>query len=93
MLQSVVLYTTANLLVKALAFLPTQQLVFLRSAVSLGFCLMWLWKEGAPLLGHNRRWLLVRGLAGMVALTFADLLKVLKSAYGFSEAPRMHVQN
>ena len=36
MLQSVVLYTTANLLVKALAVLPTQQLVFLRSAVSLG---------------------------------------------------------
>lgn len=69
MLQSVVLYTTANLLVKALAVLPTQQLVFLRSAVSLGFCLIWLWREGAPLLGHNRRWLLVRGLAGMVALS------------------------
>ena len=38
MLQSVVLYTSANLLVKALAFLPTQQLVFLRSAISLVFC-------------------------------------------------------
>ena len=69
MIQSVVLYTTANLLVKALAFLPTQQLVFLRSAISLAFCVAWLWREGAPLLGHNRRWLVVRGVAGMVALS------------------------
>ena len=69
MLQSVVLYTSANLLVKALAFLPTQQLVFLRSAISLVFCAFWLWKAGAPLMGNNRKWLVVRGLSGMVALT------------------------
>ena len=69
MLQSVVLYTTANLLVKALAILPTQQLVFLRSAVSLVFCVIWLWREGAPLLGHNRLWLVVRGVSGMIALS------------------------
>lgn len=69
MLQSVVLYTSANLLVKALAVLPTPQLVFLRSAVSLVFCILWLWRVGQPLLGHNRKWLLIRGAAGMVALT------------------------
>lgn len=69
MLQSVVLYTSANLLVKALAFLPTQQLVFLRSAISLVFCGIWLWRSGTPLLGNNRKWLVVRGLSGMVALT------------------------
>ena len=40
MLQSVVLYTSANLLVKALAILPTPQLVFLWSAVSLVLCVL-----------------------------------------------------
>ena len=69
MLQSVVLYTTANLLVKALAILPTPQLVFLRSAISLVFCVLWLWRVGQPLLGHNHKWLVIRGTAGMVALT------------------------
>ena len=69
MLQSVVLYTSANLLVKALAILPTPQLVFLRSAVSLVLCVFWLWRRGEPLLGHNRKWLFIRGFTGMVALT------------------------
>ena len=69
MLQSVVLYTSANLLVKALAILPTPQLVFLRSAVSLVLCVFWLWRKGEPLLGHNRKWLFIRGFTGMVALT------------------------
>ena len=69
MLQSVVLYTSANLLVKALAILPTPQLVFLRSAVSLVLCVFWLWRKGEPLLGHNRKWLVIRGFTGMVALT------------------------
>ena len=69
MLQSVVLYTSANLLVKALAFLPTPQLVFLRSVVSLFFCVLWLWKKGDPLFGHNRKWLVVRGIMGMIGLT------------------------
>ena len=69
MLQSVVLYTTANLLVKALAILPTPQLVFLRSAISLFFCVIWLWKQGEPMLGHNRKWLVMRGVMGMIGLT------------------------
>ena len=69
MLQSVVLYTSANLLVKALAILPTPQLVFLRSAISFLFCALWIWRKGDPLLGHNRKWLVLRGVSGMIALT------------------------
>ncbi len=69
MLQSVVLYTSANLLVKALAVLPTPQLVFLRSVISLFFCVIWLWRKGQPLWGHNRKWLVVRGVMGMIGLT------------------------
>ena len=69
MLQSVVLYTTANLLVKALAFCRHSNWSSCAARSASCFCVIWLWKEGAPLLGHNRRWLLVRGLAGMVALS------------------------
>ena len=69
MLTSVVLYTSANLCVKELSHLGTFQLVFLRSAVSLVLCAVYLKRAGIPLLGNNRRWLFVRGLMGMVALS------------------------
>lgn len=68
MLASVVLYTTANLCVKELAHLGTFQLVFLRSTVSLVLCVAYLKQAGISLLGNNRRWLLVRGIAGMLGL-------------------------
>ena len=69
MLASVVLYTTANLCVKELSHLGTFQLVFLRSAVSLVLCTVYLKRKGLPLLGNNTRWLFVRGLMGMIALS------------------------
>lgn len=68
MLSSVVLYTTANLCVKELAHLGTFQLVFLRSAVSLVLCAVYLKRKGLPLLGNNKRWLVLRGLMGMIGL-------------------------
>ena len=64
MMASVVLYTSANLCVKELAGLGTFQLVFLRSALSLAVCLVYLKAHNLPILGHNRMWLVVRGLAG-----------------------------
>ena len=69
MLASVVLYTTANLCVKELSHLGTFQLVFLRSAVSLVLCTVYLKRKGIALLGNNKRWLFVRGLMGMIALS------------------------
>ena len=69
MLASVLLYTSANLCVKLLSELGTFQLVFLRSVVSLSLCVMYLKAKGIPLLGNNRRWLALRGVAGMVALS------------------------
>lgn len=68
MLTSVVLYTSANLCVKELAHLGTFQLVFLRSTVSLVFCVIYLRQAGISLLGNNRKWLVVRGVAGMLGL-------------------------
>ena len=68
MLTSVVLYTSANLCVKELSHLGTFQLVFLRSAVSLLLCVVYLRRMGISLLGNNRGWLVVRGIAGMFGL-------------------------
>ncbi|MDA0903770.1 MAG: DMT family transporter [Bacteroidetes bacterium] len=68
MLGAVVLFTSANGCVKELSHLGTCQLVFLRSTVSLLLCVAFLRWRGIPVLGYNRTWLVVRGLAGMVAL-------------------------
>lgn len=68
MLVSVVLYTSANLCVKELAHLGTFQLVFLRSVVSLVLCVAYLKTRGISLLGNNRRWLILRGVMGMLGL-------------------------
>ncbi len=68
MLLATVLYTSANLCVKALGHLPTEELVFLRSVVSLVLAGGWLLAKGKPLLGYNRRWLLVRGVFGTIGL-------------------------
>ena len=69
MLGSVVLYTSANVCVKELSHLGTTQLVFLRSAISLLVCVVYLKQANIPLFGNNRKWLFLRGLAGMIALT------------------------
>ena len=69
MLASVLLYTSANLCVKELSHMGTFQLVFLRSVVSLVVCVGYLRWKGLPLLGHNKPWLVVRGIAGMFGLT------------------------
>jgi drug/metabolite transporter (DMT)-like permease len=68
MLTATVLYTAANLCVKSLAHLPTEELVFLRSVVSLVMAGGWLLYKGIPLFGVNRKWLVVRGIFGTIGL-------------------------
>ena len=60
MLGSVVLYTSANVCVKELSHLGTTQLVFLRSAISLLVCVVYLKQANIPLFGNNRKWLFLR---------------------------------
>ena len=55
MISATVLYTAANLCVKSLAHLPTEELVFLRSATSLILAGSWLLWKGKSLLGVNRK--------------------------------------
>lgn len=69
MLLSVVLFTAANVLVKTIGHLPTTQIVFMRSIVSLVLCAAYVRYRGFPFFGINRKWLLIRGATGMVGLT------------------------
>ncbi|TSJ41920.1 DMT family transporter [Fluviicola chungangensis] len=48
---------------------PAHELVFFRSLVSFAISAAIIKYRGLPLLGNNRRWLLLRGTAGMLALT------------------------
>lgn len=69
MLASVLLFTTANALVKLIGHLPTTQIVFLRSVISLALCAAYVVYKGFPFFGVNRKWLLIRGVFGMIGLT------------------------
>ena len=81
MILATVFYTAANLCVKALAHLPTQELVFLRSLISLALTAGWLWWKGHPLLGVNRKWLLIRGIFGTIGLaTFFHTIRFIPIA-------------
>jgi drug/metabolite transporter (DMT)-like permease len=48
---------------------PAHELVFFRSLVSFLISAAIIKYRGLPMLGNNRRWLLLRGTAGMLALT------------------------
>ena len=69
MLASVFLFTTANVCVKEIKYLPTVQLVFMRSLISLAICASYVVTLKSPFLGINKKWLYIRGLMGMVALS------------------------
>ncbi|MDG1261109.1 MAG: DMT family transporter [Flavobacteriales bacterium] len=69
MLMSVFLFTAANVLVKLISDLPTTQIVFLRSSISLLMCASFVLYKGFPFFGKNKKWLLIRGVFGMIALT------------------------
>lgn len=81
MVLATILYTAANLCVKALSHLPTEELVFLRSIISLVLTGGWLWWKGYSLLGVNRKWLLIRGIFGTIGLaTFFHTLRFIPIA-------------
>lgn len=69
MLISVVLFTAANVMVKMIGYLPTTQIVFMRSLISLIMCASYVIYRGFPFFGNNRKWLVIRGVFGMIALT------------------------
>lgn len=58
-----------NSLILGLQKYPAHELVFFRSLVSFSISAAIIKYRGLPLLGNNKKWLLLRGTAGMLALT------------------------
>lgn len=56
-------------LIPGLQKYPAHELVFARSLISFSISFVIIKYHGLPVLGNNRKWLLLRGTAGMFALT------------------------
>lgn len=57
-----------NFCVKYLDTIPTHEIVFFRSLVSVLISVAMIKRLGLPMFGNNKKWLLIRGFAGMTAL-------------------------
>lgn len=68
MMLAVVFFAGVNTCIKFLSDLPTHELVFFRSAVQLVLSAGFVLRAGIPFFGHNKPWLLLRGVSGMIAL-------------------------
>jgi drug/metabolite transporter (DMT)-like permease len=70
MIISALAFTLMNLIVKYLSNVSAFQIVFFRSASSLFFTIGFLLKHKIPLLGNNKKLLILRGLTGVISMTF-----------------------
>lgn len=62
-------FAVVNFLVKFLDTIPTSEIVFFRSVITLVITFSMVLKLGLPVFGNNHKWLLVRGIAGATSLT------------------------
>ncbi len=69
MLISTAAFSLMQLCVKFLTHLPTHELILFRSTISLILCLVYLIPKGINPLGNNRKFLLLRGIFGVTALS------------------------
>lgn len=69
MLVSTVAFSLMQLCVKFLGHLPTHELILFRSLISLVLSLSFLLPKGINPLGNNRKFLLLRGVFGVTALS------------------------
>ncbi|NIJ43775.1 drug/metabolite transporter (DMT)-like permease [Wenyingzhuangia heitensis] len=69
MIFSVIAFSLMNTVVKYLNDFSAYQIVFFRSIGTLFFTLPLLLKYKIPILGNHKKWLLLRGLAGVISLT------------------------
>ncbi|WP_299527532.1 DMT family transporter [uncultured Lutibacter sp.] len=69
MLISTLAFACMNVTVKYLENVNAFQIVFFRSASSLFFTFGFLLKEGIPILGNNKKLLIIRGLVGVTSMT------------------------
>lgn len=69
MLISTFAFACMNVTVKYLAHINAHQIVFFRSLSSLVFTFPFLLKNNIPILGNNKKLLVLRGLAGVTSMT------------------------
>lgn len=69
MLLSTLGFTFMNVFVKYLVHFNAYELVFFRSLGSLFFTMGFLWQQRIPMLGNQRKLLVLRGLAGVTSMT------------------------
>jgi len=69
MLISTLAFTLMNAVVKYLLDINAYQIVFFRSIGSLFFTFGYLWRHKIPILGNNKKLLILRGLVGVTAMT------------------------
>ena len=48
--------------------LPAEEIVFFRAIISLVICMVMIRRKGIPMFGNNKKWLILRGLFGAIAL-------------------------
>jgi len=70
MVISTFAFACMNVTVKYLVNVNAFQIVFFRSLSSLIFTMSFLLKSGIPILGNNRKLLVLRGLTGVTSMTF-----------------------
>lgn len=78
MLLATFVFATMNVFVKMVPRIPAVEVVFFRSLISLVISAGFLYAQGIPLLGKNYKYLILRGVAGAVALIlyFITLQKI-----------------
>ncbi|MDX5404698.1 MAG: DMT family transporter [Bacteroidota bacterium] len=69
MLISVVGFAVMNLVVKFLGHIPPTELVLFRSIISLFLSLIMIYRKGISPFGNNRKYLILRGIFGVSALS------------------------
>ncbi len=69
MVFAVFCFALMNACAKSLPNIGAHELVFFRSIISFSISFWFIRKENIPILGNNRKWLLIRGFTGLVALT------------------------
>lgn len=68
MLASACFYAVLNVCVKQLSYIPAMELIFFRAAISFLLCAWGIHRAGVYFFGKNHKWLMIRGVAGIVAL-------------------------
>jgi drug/metabolite transporter (DMT)-like permease len=70
MLMALLFFAAMNVLIKYIPRIGAVEIVFFRSVVSLVMSYVMLKQKRIPLWGNNKKWLIIRGLAGSAGLLF-----------------------